>query len=342
VLSEKLDYISLRIKKKGKESKRKQLVPDKSTNEIAVIGELNVDLVASGLKTEPKLGQEVLARDFEITLGSASAIFASGIARLGRSVTFVSRVGRDKFGRFCLDTLGEKGISADSISVTDKTKTGVTVVLSTPKDRALVTYLGAIAELSYNDVPLEVLDGHRHLHLTSYYLQTALQPDFPRLMALAKQKGLTTSFDPNSDPDQTRNENVFDAIRETDILFVNEQEAKLLTELDDVRAACLSLGKLCSLVVVKLGAKGSVAYQNGEFVTADGFKVVTIDTTGAGDSFAAGFVHAYLDGEDLRKCLIIGNACGALSTLGAGGTTSQPDKSELERFIGEALVNVMG
>lgn len=304
-------------------------------NEIAVIGELNIDLVASGLKTEPKLGQEILAGDFEVTLGSASAIFASGIARLGRSVTFVSRVGKDEFGRFCVGKLAESGISIDSISVTDGSKTGVTVVLSTQKDRALVTYLGAIAELSYKDISLDVLDGHRHLHLTSYYLQSALQPDFPRLLELAKQKGLTTSFDPNSDPDKARNEKVFDAIRETDILFVNEQEAKLLTEQVDVHAACLSLGKLCPLVVVKLGARGSVAYKNGEFVAAEGFKVDAVDTTGAGDSFAAGFVHAYLNGEDLRKCLTAGNACGALSTLGAGGTTSQPDKAELERFIGE-------
>ena len=306
-----------------------------NNNEIAVIGELNIDLVASGLKTEPKLGQEILAVDFEVTLGSASAIFASGIARLGRSVTFVSRVGNDEFGRFCVGTLAERGISTDSISVTDGSKSGVTVVLSTPKDRALVTYPGAIAELSYKDIPLDVLDGHRHLHLTSYYLQTALQTDFPRLLALAKQKGLTTSFDPNSDPDQARNEKVFDAIRETDILFVNEQEAKLLTEQIDVQPACLSLGKLCPLVVVKLGAKGSIAYQNGEFVTAEGFKVDAADTTGAGDSFAAGFVHAHLNGEDIRKCLTVGNACGALSTLEPGGTTSQPDETGLERFIGE-------
>lgn len=315
------------------------MIAIEQANEIAVIGELNVDLVASGLKSQPELGREIIADDFEITLGSASAIFASGIARLGRKVTFVSRVGNDEFGRFCVDTLAAKAISTDNISVTSKSKTGVTVVLSTPKDRALVTYLGAIAELSLNDVPLEVLDNHRHLHLTSYYLQTALQPDFARLIRIAKEKGLTTSFDPNSDPDQGRNDSVFEVIKETDILFVNEQEAKLVTEQDDVRAACVHLGRLCPLVVVKRGARGSIAYRNGEFVMADGFKVDAVDTTGAGDSFAAGFVHAHLDGEDLQKCLNVGNACGALSTLGAGGTASQPDKSELEEFVGKGSLS---
>jgi len=307
----------------------------KQANEIVVIGELNVDLVAGGLKSPPELGREIIADDFEITLGSASAIFASGIARLGRKVTFVSRVGNDEFGRFCLDMLAAKGISTDGISVTSESKTGVTIVLSSPKDRALVTYLGAIAELSFSDVPLEVLDGHRHLHLTSYYLQSALQPDFARLIRGAKEKGSTTSFDPNSDPDQGRNDKVFEVIRETDILFVNEPEAKLLAEQNEVHSACRVLGESCPLVVVKLGPKGSIAYRSGAFVTADGFKVDAVDTTGAGDSFAAGFVHAYLDGEDLQKCLTVGNACGALSTLGAGGTTSQPDEEELEKFMGE-------
>lgn len=305
----------------------------KQANEIVVIGELNVDLIASGLTTQPELGREIIAGDFEITLGSASAIFASGIVRLGRSLTFISRVGADEFGRFCAGTLAAKGISTDDISVSSKWKTGVTVVLSTPKDRALVTYLGAIAELSFNDVSPHALDGHRHLHLTSYYLQTALQPDFARLISIAKEKGLTTSFDPNSDPDEGRNDKVLAVIRETDILFVNQSEAKLLTEQDDVHAACRALGELCPLVVVKLGPKGSIAYRNGDFVVADGFKVDAVDTTGAGDSFAAGFVHAYLDGEDLQKCLTVGNACGALSTLGAGGTTSQPDRVEVKRFI---------
>lgn len=75
----------------------------KLNNEIAIVGELNVDLIVSGLGSEPILGQEILAEGFEITLGSASAIFACGIANLGRGVTFISRVGADDFGGFCAE-----------------------------------------------------------------------------------------------------------------------------------------------------------------------------------------------------------------------------------------------
>ena len=312
------------------------MISGRAVREILVIGELNVDLVASGLKSGPTLGREILAADFRITLGSASAIFAVGAARLGRGVTFVSRVGNDDFGQFCLDELSRKRILTEHVSIDPRSKTGVTIVLSTSKDRALVTHLGSIEELQYDDVPKGIFDGHRHLHLTSYYLQTSLRPDFPRLMADAKAKGLTTSFDPNSDPEQGRDERIFDVLKDTDILFLNEPEALLLSGTDNVRSAIHELAGSCPTVVIKRGEKGSVGSQAGEFVWMEGFSIDTVDTTGAGDSFATGFVHAFLDGGDLRKCLIVGNACGALSATQTGGTDGQPDTEQLEKFLGKS------
>ncbi|MBX7174223.1 MAG: sugar kinase [Pyrinomonadaceae bacterium] len=300
---------------------------------IAVIGELNVDLVASGLEREPTLGQEILAQDFTLTLGSASAIFACGIAKLGHPVTFISRVSNDDFGRFCLAELVKKGVPINQIEILENIKTGITIVLSTPQDRAMVTYLGAISELSFNDIDLNKLNDHNHLHLTSYFLQTKLQPDFPKLMQEAKKRGLTVSFDPNSDPTQSWGKEIFEVIKNADILFLNELEAKQLTAFVDVKATVRQLGEYCPCVVVKLGAKGAMAIANDEIVFAESFKVEALDTTGAGDSFAAGFVHAYLNKKDLRDCLITGNACGALSTLKAGGTASQADQNSLEELL---------
>lgn len=302
-------------------------------NEIAVVGELNIDLIAGGLPGQPVLGQEILAEDFEMTLGSASAIFACGMARLGRSITFISLVGADDFGKFCLEKMRERGISSDYIRISESVKTGVTVVLSTREDRALVTYSGAIAELRLADVPLETLEGHRHLHLTSYFLQTGLKPDFARLMTEAKTCGLTVSFDPNSDPSQSWKPEIFEVIKHADILFVNETEAGQMTSRTDLEAAIRRLGRYCPCVVVKLGAKGAMAFREGEITLAEGFKVEAIDTTGAGDSFAAGFVHAYLAEKSLRECLTIGNICGALSTTRPGGFNAQPDWQAVQKFL---------
>ena len=311
----------------------------KLNNEIAVVGELNVDLVASGLGSEPILGQEILAEGFEITLGSASAIFACGIANLGRGVTFISRVGADDFGGFCAAALAKKGISTNHIKISEGAKTGVTIVLSTREDRALVTYLGAITELGFADVPLEALENHRHLHLTSYFLQSNLRPHFARLMTEAKKLGLTVSFDPNSDPTQSWDEQIFDVIQQTDILFLNETEAKQLTSQIDLGAAIRRLGAYCPCVAIKLGSNGAMALREGEIITTEGFEVEAIDTTGAGDSFAAGFVHFFLDGKDLRECLTFGNACGALSTTQAGGTNAQPNLRQLQDFLASAAIS---
>ncbi|MBX3283588.1 MAG: sugar kinase [Acidobacteria bacterium] len=302
-------------------------------NEIVVIGELNVDLIASGVTTGPILGTEVLATDFNVALGSASAIFACGMARLGHSVTFVSKIGNDDFGHFCLDSLAKRDIATDLIEIDVDSKTGVTVVVSTAQDRAMVTFLGAIAELSLAEIPADIFAGHRHLHLTSYYLQKALQPDFSHLFEAARAAGATTSFDPNSDPTLGRDEKVLEVCRHIDILFLNEDEARLLTGADDIENAGRQLNELCPTVAIKLGAKGAIGFRDGRPVRVEGFKIDAVDSTGAGDSFAAGFVHAFLEGGDLRQCLTIGNACGAFSASRPGGTDGQPDPEELERFL---------
>jgi sugar/nucleoside kinase (ribokinase family) len=300
---------------------------------VAVIGELNVDLVASGLNSAPVLGREVLAEDFQTVLGSASAIFACGAARLGHPVSFFCRVGNDEYGRFCLDCLEKAGISTENVRIVPTSKTGVTISLSTRSDRALVTVLGTISELRYNDLDLQALQGHSHLHMTSFFLQTALRPSFPRILRHARKRGLTTSFDPNSDPLSSWGSDVWRVVDETTILFINEEEALHLTRKTNVKQALAHLAERAPCVVIKLGARGAIAAADGEIVSAPPFKVSPLDTTGAGDSFAAGFVHAFLSGRDLRGCLVEGNACGALSTLQVGGTGGQPDEKSLSKFL---------
>jgi sugar/nucleoside kinase (ribokinase family) len=303
--------------------------------EIIVIGELNVDLVASGLHSEPKLGKEILAADFRIALGSASAIFACGAARLGHAITFISKVGVDDFGRFCLNALQQVDISTANVLQSQESTTGVTIVLSTREDRALVTCLGAIAELRYSEIQAPLFQGHRHLHLTSYFLQHALRPDFLAIIRQAKQNGLTVSFDPNSDPSQAWGNDIWRIFAEVDIVFLNEVEALAITQRAKLPDAVNILEKATVCLVVKLGSKGAIGAQNGEKILVPGFKVQAIDTTGAGDTFAAGFVHGRLLGRGMAECLLLGNAAGALSTRGPGGTAGQVDQATLDKFVRE-------
>ena len=302
---------------------------------MVVIGELNVDAVATGLTERPVMGQETLASDFQITLGSASAIFACGASKLGHPVTFISKVGADNFGDFCLKALRTAGISTRHVTRDKNLKTGVTVSLSTGRDRALVTFLGAIAALGHEDIGMSALKGRSHLHMTSYFLQTRLRPFFARILREAKEIGLSTSFDPNSDPSRAWNNQIRQVLAQTDVLFVNETEAMQLTRARSVSGALKILGKEVALAVIKLGSRGAVAIKQGEITSVPGFRVKSVDTTGAGDSFAAGFISFYLGGKPLSECLAAANACGALSTLKPGGTSGQPDRKTLRRFLGD-------
>jgi sugar/nucleoside kinase (ribokinase family) len=302
--------------------------------DIIVIGELNIDVIASGLKEAPKLGTEVLANDFQLTLGSASAIFACGIAKLGHEVAFVSKVGTDDFGKFCLKALREAGVSTARVVRAKDLETGVTISLSTGKDRALVTYPGAISALGPDDIGPRVLNNHRHLHMTSYFLQTRLQSSFSGIFREARQQGLSTSFDPNSDPsDKWTENNISEVLNFTDLLFLNEPEALRLTKTKQIKSALKVLGERVPCAVVKLGRKGAIAIENGRTVASPAFKVEVKDTTGAGDSFAAGFVSAHLRGAPIAECLRHGNACGALSTRQPGGSGGQPSRQQLKKFL---------
>jgi sugar/nucleoside kinase (ribokinase family) len=306
---------------------------------VLVVGELNVDIVLSGMASPPVLGSEVLAQEMRMVLGSASAIFASGIARLGHPVGFVSKTGDDDFGRFCRDELRNAGISTDRLLLSLR-PTGATIVLSACGDRALVTHLGAIADLGYGDLPANLFDDFRHLHLTSYFLQERLRPDFLRLIREAKAAGLTVSFDPNSDPSQGWSPEIWDVIRSVDILFVNEQEAQDLTGTSKAPEAIAILAERTACTVVKQGREGATAVRGAEKIQLEAFSVNAVDTTGAGDSFAAGFVHGMLTKRPLRDCLLLANATGALSATGIGGTAAQPDRETLAVFLNSHQVSV--
>ena len=300
---------------------------------ILVAGELNPDMILQGCRTFPAPGKEVLAGDFAMALGSASAICAMGLARLGNTVSFLSRIGTDLWGSFCLEILERGGLDISRVMRDPTLKTGVTVSISSSEDRALVTFLGAIAELDEQDITDTILKEFDHLHVSSYYLQEGLRPGCSRLFARARRLGMTTSLDPGYDPSETWGQDLMQTLEETDLFFPNEIEALAVTRTQTPEQSLRALSKGRMLTVVKLGPQGCLAMHEGQLRHQPAFPVRPVDTTGAGDSFNAGFLHAWLRRLNLPDCLRYGAACGALSTLKSGGTSGQPDERELEAFL---------
>jgi sugar/nucleoside kinase (ribokinase family) len=298
-----------------------------------VAGELNVDLILQGYRTFPTPGKEVLVDDCTLTLGSASAICARGLARLGNQVAFLGKVGSDSYGDFCIQTLKAAGIDVSHIIRDPSLKTGITVSISSPSDRALVTYLGAIIELRGEDISNNLLKDYNHLHISSYFMQEKLRPSVKEVFARAHQLGLTTSLDPGFDPSETWASDLEEVLLATDIFFPNEVEASALTGRADPAEALRVLENGHTQVVLKLGREGCMALDKGVLLHQPAFPVKPVDTTGAGDSFNAGFLHAWFGKRPLRECLRYGAASGALSTLGLGGIGAQPSREELEDFL---------
>lgn len=296
--------------------------------DILVAGELNPDLILSEPNLEPRFGQtEVLVKEAELTIGSSSAIFACGAARLGLKVAFIGVVGQDLFGDFILEAIQRRGVDTSFVMQEADRSTGFSVNLNRGVDRAILTYLGAIDALRAEQVSDQILGQARHLHIASYFLQTQLQPGLFHLFQRARALGLSTSLDTNWDP-SGRWAEVAHLLGVTDVFFPNAAEALALSGVNDVEAAVERLSQAGTTVVLKLGAAGAIARRGQETAQHPAIPVVVRDTVGAGDSFDAGFIYGYLQAWELVRCLKLAIACGSLSTREFGGTAAQPTLEE--------------
>lgn len=295
--------------------------------DILVLGELNADLILRG-DVAPVWGQvEKLVDDATLTLGSSSAIFACGAARLGLNVAFAGVVGDDSLGHFCIAQLRARGVDPIGVTIDAGQRTGITIVLQQPDDRAMLTFAGAIAALHAGLLDSALLRAARHLHAGSYFLQTRLQPDLATIFAMARARGATTSLDTNWDPAE-RWAGLEPLLAATDILLPNEQEACALAGAPDWETALDNLAERIPIVALKRGAAGASARRGAERADAPAPAVTFVDAVGAGDSFDAGFVYGILAGWPLERTLRLATTCGALSTRAAGGTAAQATLEE--------------
>jgi sugar/nucleoside kinase (ribokinase family) len=299
------------------------------TIDLLVLGDVNPDLVLHGGDVTPAFGQaERLVDEARLTVGGSGAILACGAARLGLRVAIVGVVGDDLFGAFMRERLVERGVDVSGLVVDPELPTGLTVVLSGDTDRAILTSLGTISALRAQMIDQKVLASARHVHVSSFFLQRGLVPDLPELFAEVHASGATTSLDPNWDPSEGWDGGLGDLLASVDVLMPNEMEATRLAHTSDLEIAIAVLRQHVTTVVVKAGDRGAVAVGSGGRATAPALRVAAVDTTGAGDSFDAGFLAATLGGESLERCLAIANACGALSTRATGGVDAQPTMQE--------------
>ena len=294
--------------------------------DITIAGEINLDLILYGLPEEMPLDRELLGNDFRLTLGSSSAILAHNLAALGISVGFITRVGEDPMGSIALHRLAEMGVDLTRIKrVAGGTSTGVTILLHHGATRHILTYPGTMFEMAASDLDMDYLASGRHFHLSSLFLHKALQADLPSIFKQLKAAGLTLSLDTNDDPDGRWESGLDELLGLVDIFLPNDDEACRITGKSDAESALAVLAERVPMVAIKCGKQGALVQAGGQKWKVPGQPVTPVDTIGAGDSFNAGFLAAYLRGKAPEACAAFGNRTAALSTLRPGGTESFRD-----------------
>jgi sugar/nucleoside kinase (ribokinase family) len=304
--------------------------------DVAIAGEVNLDLILYGLGEEMPLDRELLASNFEMTLGSSSAILAHNLSVLGRKVGFLSRVGGDAMGRMAMERLSEAGVDVTRcIQGVPGSKSGVTILLAHGRSRRILTYPGVMFDLSVADLDVDYLASARHFHLSSLYLLRGLHSGLAELLRILRRRGLTLSLDTNDDPEDRWDGVLEELLPLVDLFLPNEDELRRITRRSSVEEARETLAGTVPLIAVKCGRRGAVVQQGSKRTEVRGVAVNPVDTIGAGDSFNAGFLAAWLDGAEAEVCARAGNIAGALSTQRPGGTEAFRDRGFADAFLRE-------
>jgi sugar/nucleoside kinase (ribokinase family) len=302
--------------------------------DVALVGEFNLDVVLYGLPETLPPERELLASDMALLLGGSTAITANNLARLGSRVGLIAANANDMLAGICVSELEHAGVDLSrAVAAPPSIRTGITVLLQHQSFRRSFTYTGTTACLRFDDLDLDYLRSARHFHLSSIFLQHGLIDDVPRLLALLKEAGLSISLDTNDDPSGTWAGPIAETLRYVDILMPNEREAMALSGEASLHLAIDRLSRMVPTLVVKRGALGALVVDRGRRLEQTAIDVLPIDAVGAGDSFNAGFLHAYLQGRPIERCLQMGNIAGAYSTTQIGGTSAFRDKQAMEQFF---------
>ncbi len=305
-------------------------------SKIVTIGDINVDMFMPVEKL-PLPGKQVTTTDFQMHGGGSSANFSLACARLGMDIRLFGKVGDDVLGRHVLISLEDNKVDTSNVLLTDK-KTGVTIAMIQGIERTFITFRGENATYCLDDIDVSKISGDI-VHFPSYFLMDGLRYDYIKLIEIIHAAGVQVSFDTGWDPrgfiDETMKP-LLEILPKVDLFLPNIDEARNILRLRQDTTPKKVAEKLVEIgvktAVVKLGEGGCWVANKDMVEYIPAFKVKVVDTTGAGDNFAAGFISAYIGGKTLRQSALIGSATAALK-IGGVGWPAYPHRLQLNEFL---------
>lgn len=272
-----------------------------------ILKELNIpkgSMMLVDEKSSAVIGKRLEKHESSMAPGGSAANTIHGLAKLGIEAGFISYVGNDDTGKFFEDSMNSVGVKPFLFHTETASGTARTII-SRDGERTFATNLGASLELNENVITAELFKNWDYCYVEGYLI--ANRPLFKKTIITAKESGCKVVLDLASYNVVEENRDFLnELLPQVDIIFANEEEAKSLTN----SSAEESLEYIASKVetaIVKVGKRGSLIKRGEERATIGCNKVEVIDTTGAGDMYAAGFLYGLINGYDLERCGTIGN-----------------------------------
>jgi ribokinase len=303
--------------------------------EVIALGDTNVDIIAH-FSSYPDKGEDALAYSTEIHCGGSAANTAIALARMGIETSLISRVGPDSWALKALGCLSEAGVNPQGLQRDPAAMTGMMYVIVTPDgERTILGHRGANVLTDPSQIREEDFSDATLFHLSGYALLAEPQRSAALLaLEMAHRHGLTVTLDPGMALPQVGLDELGNPLAVVNILLPSLGEARHLTGMadpEDCTGALLDQG--VEVVVLKMGTDGClVSSDQGSFLVP-GFAVKTRDSTGAGDSFAAGFIAGFLGGLDWRSAAVLGNAMGARTAARIGAGAEVPTAQEVLNLL---------
>jgi len=267
----------------------------------------------------------------KLASGGSAANTIHGLANLGVSTAFIGKTGNDKHGVFFGDDMKKAKIEANLLH--SDSATGMAIALISPdSERTFATYLGAAAELSVTDLSIKLFNGYHFFHIEGYLVQN--HELIKKAVELARSSGLQISLDLASYNVVESNLEFLKSLVSdyVDILFANEEEARAFTGQEPTEAARI-LGNFAGIAVVKTGKNGSFIFHNNELIKISAINALPVDTTGAGDLYASGFIWGIINGKSLYQCGAVGSLLAGKVIEVIGAKIRQDDWKEIRRLL---------
>lgn len=293
--------------------------------DVICLGVLVADIFASPMPALPAPGQLGLTERFLLGAGGCATNTAACLSRLGYKAQVLGKVGNDLFGEFVLDELERLGVDSSRVSRSQTHPTSGTVIVNVEgEDRRYIHCIGANADFSFADIDCSVLDGARVLYVGGYMVMPKFgAADLTQLFQAAKARSLKTVLDVVTPPDLRLSREQLEAMLAfTDVFLPNDDEGYVMSGLKDPAEQLKLFSRLnpkCD-VVITLGRRGAVACRRGQMFRSGSYAVNSLDESGAGDAFAAGFICGLLENWPLEKTLRFASAVGASCTRALGCT----------------------